>query len=76
MSVFWLALVKKINGRMQQMSNCYTDLFSALSRLQKCKLSKNMACMWPEFTMKSSFAMKAKNSDIQKGVVAIMFIRR
>lgn len=76
MPVFWLALVKKINGRMQQMSNCYTVLLSALSRQQKCELPKNMACMWPEFTMKASSAMKAKNSDTQKRVVAIRLIRR
>lgn len=49
MSVFWLALVKKINGRLQQMSNCYTVLFSALSRQQKCELCENTAGMWPEF---------------------------
>lgn len=76
MSVFWLALVKKINGTMQQMSNCYTLLFDALSRQQNCELSKNRACMWPEFTMKASFAMKAKNSDIQKRVIDMRFIRR
>lgn len=71
MSVFWLSLVKKINGRTQQMSNCCTILFSALSRDKKCELLKNMARMWPEFTMKAGFAMKAKNSGLQKRVVAI-----
>lgn len=65
MSFFWIALVKKINGKMQQMSNCYITFFCSFQK-HKCKLFKNTACIWPEYPMKTSFAMQAENSDIQK----------
>lgn len=66
MSVFWLAAGQNINGRMLSCS-----LFLVLSRQQQRDLSKNRACMWPAFTRKVSFAMKAKNADIQEREVAI-----
>lgn len=34
MAFFWIALVKKINGKMQQMSNCYITFFCSFQTTQ------------------------------------------